>query len=59
MSETPEWEVWDVLPWQRLTLIDGREFAGHIVMRRKVEGAWQYRECTADEEHDYVSREAW
>jgi len=28
-------------------------------MRRKVNGKWQYRSPTAEEEADYVASEAW
>jgi hypothetical protein len=30
-----------------------------LVMRRKVEGKWEYREPTKREEVDYASREGW
>ena len=30
-----------------------------LVMRRKVDGEWQYRSPTPEEEADYVAAEAW
>jgi len=43
---------------RRLTLPDGTKTLG-LVMWRKVNGKWQYRKPTLEEEDDYVSRDAW
>jgi len=31
----------------------------HLVMRRRLAGAWQYRLPTPDEEADYIASESW
>lgn len=33
--------------------------SGRLVMRRKVNGKWQYRSPTPEEEADYVASEGW
>jgi hypothetical protein len=46
------------VPLRAATLPDGTKTLG-LVMRRKVDGKWQYRKPTLEEEDDYVSRDAW
>jgi hypothetical protein len=33
--------------------------SGRLVMRRKVDGKWEYRAPTPEEEADYVASEGW
>ena len=52
-----EWEFY--LPiFFAVDLPDGTS-TRHLVMRCKCNGKWCYRRATAEEEADYVSREAW
>lgn len=39
--------------------INGLPVSGYVVMRRRVMGAWQYREATPAEVEDYVDRQVW
>jgi hypothetical protein len=40
------------------SIIDGRLIHGHV-MRRRVNGQWQYRPLSDDEMFEKVSSEAW
>jgi hypothetical protein len=46
------WEYYEPWFWSPIP--------GHkVIMRRYLNGSWQYREMTPEEEHEYVSRNAW
>jgi hypothetical protein len=51
-SAVEEWEFY--LPLFTASLPTGR-----LVMRRKVDGEWQYRSPTPEEEADYLASEVW
>jgi hypothetical protein len=51
-SAVNEWEFY--LPLFAASLPSGR-----LVMRRRVDGQWQYRAPTAEEVENYVASEAW
>jgi len=55
-----EWTPYLPLPWRRLKLIDGTlSKRGAEVMRRKVNGEWQYRAMTAEESATEFRLGAW
>lgn len=51
---------WHMYPdgWSAKTLIDGRKSDAPVLMRRWIDGHWQYREMTPDEEHEYAYDQA-
>jgi len=51
-----EWELCTC--WFSKRLIDGTYSNGRL-MRRKINGEWQYRHLTESELSDWFSREAW
>jgi hypothetical protein len=51
------WERHFLWPWQQVKLLDGSEVKGEEVMRRKVNGALQYRKPTATD--DAADEQAW
>ena len=57
----PEWRDYIVPFWRRsVKLIDGTEAArGEHVMRRHVDGSWQYREPTEEEDELYEAVRRW
>lgn len=52
-----EWQYY--LPIFRAVELPDGSSTRDLVMRRKIDGKWHYRRATAEEEADYVSREAW
>lgn len=48
-----------ILPWSRVTLLDGSSVRGGYVMRRKVNGKWQYRQMTVHEAAQEAQTGAW
>lgn len=55
-SRNTEWEAF--IAFTEKTLNTGERHRG-LLMRRKVDGVWEYRRPTATEESDYVSGDAW
>jgi hypothetical protein len=51
-SAVNEWEFY--LPLFAASLPSGR-----LIMRRKVNGKWEYRMPTPEEETDYIASEGW
>jgi hypothetical protein len=55
---TADWEA--IKPIWPITLDDGtRVKIGQPIMRRYVDGKWQYRQPTADEMQDFLSGDGW
>lgn len=54
-----EWKPYYVPFWRPVTLIDGTPNVCRDVMRRKVNGEWQYRALSEAEAADVYSSEAW
>lgn len=52
------WQIHHLFLNSSVTLPDGTS-SGRLVMRRMVEGRWEYRAPTKEEEAEYVSSEAW
>ncbi len=53
-----EWQTIVMISRVKLTT-DEYSSPPELLMRRRENGGWCYRRPTADEETDYVSREAW
>ncbi len=51
-----EWEPWK--EYSPKALVTG-ETAKGLLMRRFVDGKWQYRRPTAEEAFDHMERQAW
>lgn len=56
-----EWRIYDVPPWRRIKLPNGRtaKLLERVLRRRAPDGSWQYREMTGNEEFEQQAREAW
>lgn len=61
MKRNTGWDFYSLLlPWSRITLIDGTlSVRCSMLMRRRLDGVWQYRNLTAEEWADWQSAEAW
>jgi hypothetical protein len=60
MAKDHDWQTYTVMPWRSVKLIDGSEYGGDLVMRRKVKGVWEYRALTAEEaHHDWCASRGW
>ncbi|MGZ3409636.1 MAG: hypothetical protein ACXWJW_02760 [Xanthobacteraceae bacterium] len=57
MDQYTEWRKCEALFFSKL-LIDGTSATGPL-MRRKVDGKWQYRKLTPDEESERLADVAW
>lgn len=57
-GDVTEWHVAGPWFWERAKSITGEEL-GPLTMRRLVKGRWQYRNMTAAEMREYVSKTAW
>lgn len=55
-AQNTEWESFQAMV--KKTLVTGERAHG-LLMRRKVDGVWEYRRPTPAEESDYVSMEGW
>lgn len=55
-ASSTEWH--ETVSYFPVRLVDGGYGRGTL-MRRKVNGEWQYRRLTADEEEDITDRRAW
>lgn len=58
MLSNKDWTIHHQGTGPRATLPDGSK-SGYLVMRRRVNGEWEYRIPTAEEETDYISDEIW
>ena len=54
-----EWHEFDHWPWKRFRdFLTGKLIDGGV-MRRQINGEWQYREKTEDEKRETTLRNAW
>jgi hypothetical protein len=54
-----DWQMWDVFFRGRVTLLDGTVRKSGTVMRRRVNGQWQYRALSDEEELERQQGHAW
>ena len=56
LSDNSDWQFCSV--FFRKKLKDGTSASGHL-MRRRINGAWQYRKLTHEEELEWLCVSAW
>lgn len=55
----PEWERHSRWPWEIAHGLDGVVIHDAVVMRRRIEGRFQYRAMTEDEREALIEFDAW
>lgn len=51
-TDTSTWHHHTLFPWQRPLTISGLRAKGLDIMRRRINGQWQYRELNEAEDRD-------